>query len=267
MNYQEFKRKWIGKAIDWDSHWGAQCFDVYRQYCKELGFAQSPPSEGAKDIWGNFLPECFIKIANTPDGVPQEGDVVIWGIIIGPYGHVSIFDHGDNKSFVSIDQNWPVDGGKGVLHEVTHIYRGVLGWLRPIIKEVSEISDEQKRILAFLGDATEGKVREAMGALADKQRLEVENESLRKLSDGLATSNTELSQKLDTSEKLVASWQSKYESANKSLDKLQSEMTAVAKERNQFKNWYEAKCEELKKLDKMTGLQHIKYGLKLLIKK
>jgi len=266
MNYIDFKNKFLGKPIDFDGAYGQQCFDVYRQYCKDLGFNQSPPSEGAKDIWNNFLKENFIKIPNTPEGVPLQGDVVIWGITIGPYGHVAIFDRGDNTSFTSIDQNWPSDGGKGVLHEVTHTYKGVLGWLRPIIKELTEVTEEQKRILTFIGDSTEGKIREAFGALADKGRLEGENKTLKNLSDDLDSKVKELVEQLAIEQKNGVVWQKELETANKEVNKLQAQLTNLAKEKNQYKNWYEAKCEELKKLDKMTAWQHIRHGINLLIK-
>ena len=215
----------VGKGIDFDGNYGNQCFDVYRQYCKELGFKQSPPSEGAKDIWDNYLPEHFDKIINTTSGVPQQGDVVIWGTKIGKYGHVAIFDRGDDKAFVSIDQNWPTDGGKGVLHEVNHSYTGVLGWLRPksIIEDMTE---EQKRILTFLEEqkANEGKVREAFGALADIPKLRKEVDDLKTYQADLANRLSDLELKLAQSEKSASDWQTQLKTANKTNQTLSADL-------------------------------------------
>jgi len=147
MTYQDFKKKWLGKSIDWDKKYGNQCVDVYRQYCHELGFPQSPLVKGAVNIWDTYLTECFDKIPNTPKGIPNQGDVIIWGTTVGKYGHCAIFDHGDVNKFVSLDQNWPSDNGEGVLHEQEHNYKGVLGWLRPKLLPVCEAEREEIRNL------------------------------------------------------------------------------------------------------------------------
>jgi hypothetical protein len=176
MTYTEFKNKWLGKAIDWDKKYGAQCVDVYRQYCNELGFKQSPPVVGAKDIWGTYLKTDFDRVENTPTGIPPQGSVLIWGTVVGQYGHVAICDRATAKSFVSIDQNWPVDNGTGVLHEVTHNYNGLLGWLIPksvIIDDM--LTEDQKRALAILEGFKkefnhgnlEGAISSAVGAAKD----------------------------------------------------------------------------------------------------
>lgn len=128
MTYQEFKNKWFGKRIDFDSAYGAQCVDVYRQYCKEFGIPQSLPVAGAKDIWDSFLPDYFDRILNTPEAVPQQGDIVIWGM--KPYGHVAIYDNGSVTKFQTIGQNWKEGDGSGVLTLENHDYSNVLGWLR-----------------------------------------------------------------------------------------------------------------------------------------
>ncbi len=58
---------------------------------------------------------------------------MIWGM--GTYGHVSVFENGDTKTFNSFDQNYPV-GSK--CHTQSHTYKDVLGWLvytKPIMAE------------------------------------------------------------------------------------------------------------------------------------
>jgi hypothetical protein len=56
MTIGEFIKKWNGKVCDFDGKYGSQCVDLYRMYVKEvLGYPQSPPVEGAKDIWNTYL--------------------------------------------------------------------------------------------------------------------------------------------------------------------------------------------------------------------
>jgi len=131
MTFNEFIAKYDGKGINYDGAYGNQCVDLYRQYVKEVcGVPQSPSVAGAKDIWNTYLSAHFDRIANTPTGVPQAGDIVIWGSTIGTYGHVAVFISGNVNTFTSFDQNWPDTGGKGVAHKQSHDYKGVLGWLR-----------------------------------------------------------------------------------------------------------------------------------------
>lgn len=128
MTYQEFLNKYNGKAIDFDGYYGNQCMDLYRQYVKEvLELPQSPGVNGAKDVWTTYLKDKYDRIDNTPTGVPQQGDIIIWGVGVGPYGHIAVFDNGDADSFESFDQNWPVNS---LCHLQKHNYNGVLGWLR-----------------------------------------------------------------------------------------------------------------------------------------
>ena len=135
--------------------------------------------------------------------------------------------------------------------------------------EQNDLTSSEENILQFLREqnANEGKVREAFGALADFPKLNKENLTLKSLSENLASKVKELAEQLAEEQQLGASWQKELSSANKKIQKLEGEMTTLAKEKNQYKNWYEAKCAELKVIDKMTALEHIAYGLKLLVQK
>lgn len=134
MTLKEFIEKYNNKGIDFDSAFKTQCVDLYRQYIKEvLMFPQSSPVANAKDIWNTYLPDYFKRVENTPHGIPEVGDIIIWNTKIGKSGHVAIFLEGDAKKFISFDQNFPV----GTLcHKQSHTYKGVLGWLKPIFKEI-----------------------------------------------------------------------------------------------------------------------------------
>jgi len=188
MTLDDFIKKYDGKGIDFDGKFSTQCVDLYRQYVKEvLGFPQSPPVEGAKDIWDTYLPEYYKRIENTPYGVPEKGDIVIWGTKIGKYGHVAIFLEGDAKKFKSFDQNYPT----GTLcHIQEHTYTGVLGWLRPIVKSM-EIPDWFKTLLQERGLSLdrEGEFR-AFWEKAIKY-----DDDIRQLQEQIKTANETLSQK------------------------------------------------------------------------
>lgn len=259
MTYSEFVKKWIGKGIDYDGKFGYQCVDVYRMYVKEvLGVPQSPPVVGAKDIWDNYLKEYFDRIENTIEAVPQQGDVIIWSV--GSYGHIAICDSATKNSFTSFEQNWVELNGTGVTELRTHNYNNVLGWLHFNSSDNNmDLTDDQKRILQFLEEqnANEGKVREAFGALKDLENCQKENDTLRKFSTNLSEKVADLTDKLAEEQKLTSNQQKDIKSANKEIDSLKSQIEILTKER----------CVELKNLDKMSALEHLKQAFRLLVKK
>jgi hypothetical protein len=132
MIINEFVSRWNGKYCDTDGAYGGQCMDLMHQYCVEILGIQdlsvlAAPS--AQLVWNNFQNvkghELFDKIENTPTGVPQEGDIMLWTNL--PYGHVAIFIEGDANSFKSFDQNYPTGSP---CHIQAHTYANVGGWLR-----------------------------------------------------------------------------------------------------------------------------------------
>ncbi len=36
MTLDEFVKKYLGKKVDYDGQYGAQCVDLFRQYCKDV---------------------------------------------------------------------------------------------------------------------------------------------------------------------------------------------------------------------------------------
>jgi hypothetical protein len=135
MQLNEFLEKYNGKYIDVDNYPVGnkfQCMDLLHQYVVEVLGLTDPrilAAPAARDLYNNFDnifgKEYFERIPNTPDGVPQEGDIIIWGY--NPYGHVAIFVEGNVNSFRSFDQNLPLGSP---CHIQNHNYNNVLGWLR-----------------------------------------------------------------------------------------------------------------------------------------
>jgi len=211
--YQNFKNKFLGRSIDWDKKYGNQCVDAYRQYCHELGFPQSPPVKGAVNIWDTCFPKYFKRIANTPKGIPEEGDVIIWGTGVSSYGHCAIFDHGDVNGFVSLDQNWPFDNGEGVLHEQKHNYKGVLGWLKP------KLSPEEPQ----------------------EHEIEIPVAEIENYSEKNNVILKKISPMIGEIHDFIPKWRTELKSANKKIDKLKEEIDNVDEERRNFQRLYKKK--------------------------
>ncbi|GAP53538.1 hypothetical protein AHiyo6_01030 [Arthrobacter sp. Hiyo6] len=107
MTYDQFVTTWAGKAADFDGQFGAQCVDLFNFYNRDVvgnGFIGTPTTGGAADLWNDYdnLPG-YKKVANTPDGVPPKGAVVIWAAntkATGAAGHVGIASgEGDSTYF------------------------------------------------------------------------------------------------------------------------------------------------------------------------
>ena len=137
MTFDDFIKKYKGKAADYDGAYGAQCVDLIKIYLRYV-FGITPKSIGnAHAYFDNFnlhpfLKNNFVRIKNSPEFVPMKGDICVWSKKMNKYGHVSIATgEGDTKSFVSFDMNWGGEEAKFV----THDYNYFLGVLRPIHRE------------------------------------------------------------------------------------------------------------------------------------
>lgn len=93
MTLDGFVTKYLGRKVDFDGQFGAQCVDLFRQYCKEvLGIPHTGGVEGAKDLWEQYtkLP-LEIRYFDRVNKNPLAGDVAIWGATnTNKYGHVAI---------------------------------------------------------------------------------------------------------------------------------------------------------------------------------
>ena len=136
MGFDEFVKAYMGKSIDYDGVSGVQCVDLVKVYMNKV-FGLKPGAWGnAKDYYENFnnvsaLKNNFTRIANTPDFVPQKGDICVWGKNVSSshnYGHIAIATgEGNTKELYTYDQNW---NGKA-MKKVKHNYVAFLGVLRP----------------------------------------------------------------------------------------------------------------------------------------
>jgi hypothetical protein len=145
MSHDQFTKKYLGRYVDYDGAFGAQCVDLMRQYCKEvLGVdgGTLPRAGYAKDIFKKYDGKGkFEKIFNSPSNVPQKGDIIFWDTrppVTGIAGHVAIVERADVMNLISFDQNYP---RPLTCRFVKHDFRGVMGWCRlkkPLVSVKSE---------------------------------------------------------------------------------------------------------------------------------
>lgn len=155
-----------------------QCFDLAFNWCDFLNIPRdsirhfrayqifTDPNPDTTDFWE--------MIANTPTGVPQVGDLIIWGTQVGVSGHVAIFKEGDSSQFTSEDQNW---AGLQKAHLTKHSYNGVIGWLRAknqqvdnsavIAQPIAQSNTYTDQTLIPLGEFGEMEVQAIRGKLID----------------------------------------------------------------------------------------------------
>lgn len=97
----------VGKSLDYDGAYGAQCVDLIMFYYQYLG--TSSPGGNARDYRSNALPSGWQRI-NYYNGLsPNPGDICVWGPYQGPaiseFGHVGIVTSGNSSTFNSVEQN------------------------------------------------------------------------------------------------------------------------------------------------------------------
>ena len=148
MTLTEFLKKWNGQYCEVAGSANAknQCVDLANAYIRDVLGLPIIEWTNAKDFPSkSSLP--FIR--NLPTGIPNEGDMVIWGN--GTAGHIAIFLSGNVNSFTSFDQNYPVGSP---CHSQGHTYANVLGWLKSSATinppansgNVEPITDDKARI-------------------------------------------------------------------------------------------------------------------------
>lgn len=124
MTVQEFFNFENGIFCDYDGADGDQCFDLANAYSRWIGGQRF--TGATADLIFNQPGDFYTAIPNTPDGVPQYGDIVVWS-----WPHVGIAT-GRNSSisqFEVLEQNDPTNSNCHI--KVYLNYNGVIGWLRP----------------------------------------------------------------------------------------------------------------------------------------
>ena len=135
MTFDEYFKKKVNTYTDYDGVYGVTCFDLANDYCTNVLGGKAFVGKYAWEIYVKFdnqpSKNLFTKIANTPEFVPQKGDIIIWAQSLnGDAGHVAVCNgEGDTTWFKSYEQNWTGNGDCCIL--IKHNYNHVLGVLRP----------------------------------------------------------------------------------------------------------------------------------------
>mgnify|MGYP001586999185 CR=1 FL=1 len=162
MTLQQFIDKHNGKYLEVAGSSSAknQCVDLANAYIRDvLGLPiiewtnarEFPFKAGDK----------YSFILNTPTGIPEPGDLLIWNNTTA--GHIAIFIEGNARTFKSFDQNNPIGTP---CHIQGHTFAGVSGWLRCKISNepITQDLDIRLKILDENNIKTEGDLRSIIGA-------------------------------------------------------------------------------------------------------
>jgi len=192
ISLDEFIEKYKGKRIDFDGHYGFQCVDLIRQYIKEVLNQPQPRGViGAKDFWINYetdpnLNQYFDKISNTPEGIPNKGNIIIWGSTYGTYGHIAVVNWANVNQFQALTQNDPI-GALTILKNYN--YNHILGWFSPKGNNMSEYEEAIRKSSAYdevcklLDQPTTTSAKDTLDKLSkiisDKERYQQERDQAR----------------------------------------------------------------------------------------
>ena len=239
-----------------------QCVDCVNGYIRDvLGF---PIIEWTNAIDfknkanGNY--EIIYNDINNSSLVPNVGDIVVYKHP-NNIGHIGFcIRKGTALTFGIFEENWPVGSPcKSVLNKKYILGDYVVDyWMRPKSVIISDMTDEQKRILDFLNGKSEGDVRQAFGALQDLAEKDKQIQTLTNKVHELELQMVEVNTALDEiksnfieKDKEVLSWQKKYNTASTNLSEQilkNEELDKLAKDN---KNLY------LKKNDDFNNLSNI----------
>lgn len=129
MNLKDFINQHNGKYLEVAGSPGAQnqCVDLANGYIRDVLGLPIIEWTNARDF-PSKAGDNYEWLVNTPTGVPQYGDLIIWQH--NQYGHIAIYLDGDTNTFNSFDQNYPTGTP---CHVQSHNYTSpqVAGWLRP----------------------------------------------------------------------------------------------------------------------------------------
>ncbi|WPH64309.1 lysin [Staphylococcus phage vB_StaM_PB50] len=129
----------IGRRLDFDGWYGAQCMDLTIGYCNYISGGSFRPWGNAINLKDNTMPAGWKLIKNTPSFLPQPGDIAIWAYApYDVYGHTGIITSANLNNFYSVDQNWFNAGSNGSpAAKVFHDYTGFWGVIRPAFGSTS----------------------------------------------------------------------------------------------------------------------------------
>lgn len=207
MTLNEFISKYNGKKWDWDGVYGAQCFDLFQFYNRDMFGGGFVSGNGAVDIWSTYPANIYTKIPNSPTGYPLPGDVMIWGTNYGPWGHVAVVTKANVDNFTCLSQNDPA-GRETHLKDYPN-YSGVLGWLHPKVgvvvdapvvddcfAKLTQITAERDRLNGVI-EGKDSQIADLTKQVADLKAKDANYEALVAEKNGLSVQLTEAQKQID----------------------------------------------------------------------
>lgn len=137
MDFNDFIKKTLGKTIDVDSRYGAQCVDLFNYFNKLYNncYINCAPSGYAKSLYENrFNNNILNYYKETTVNNMVLGTLVVYGVCkFAPSSHVCFFikDNGDG-TFQALNQNHQ---GKKYVSIDNMSYNGIIGCLIPKVLE------------------------------------------------------------------------------------------------------------------------------------
>lgn len=133
MTLDEFVKKYNAKKVDYDGRYGAQCVDLFRQYCKDvLGIPHTGGVIGAAELYTKYeampMEKKYFEKIEAGKQTPIEGDVVIFKPTAkNKFGHVAIVLSADKLSMTVFEQDGFAQTGAYITERK---YYNALGFLR-----------------------------------------------------------------------------------------------------------------------------------------
>mgnify|MGYP001562056482 CR=1 FL=1 len=199
MNFKNFLEKYNGaKNVGNTTQNMGQCVGLVAKWVDNLN---------APHIWGdayqlfvNADENYFEKIFNTPDAIPQEGDIIVWPLKFnGTAGHTGIAMSGCTIDVLKcFEQNDPLGSACHEKDYSGNAYLMVTGWLRP--KQISTPSDDtlpvEKTVFEELvrKSSLYDKIREALVWQDNETIILADIEKLKTLENGLSQKDKQLSE-------------------------------------------------------------------------
>ena len=131
MTFEQFLQYYkVGQSYAYNGTYNGECVTLVKLYILNV-LDVIPQSIGnAKEYWlkrnGKYIQSIFTPIKNTPDFIPQRGDVFVR--TSGIYGHIGIVISATKDYFYTIEQNY---NGCGVVKNVKHTDWKNINFLRP----------------------------------------------------------------------------------------------------------------------------------------
>lgn len=101
-----FVSKWNGRYADFDGAYGAQCFDLFNFYNRDVIRAARAGGMGAYQIYDTYDKTKYYRVSAS--STPRKGDVAVWSSSYpygGGYGHVAIVLGASGSGFKALTQN------------------------------------------------------------------------------------------------------------------------------------------------------------------